>query len=309
MTAPLFQHYLAVDWSAAAVPRAGKDSIWIAGYEGGGNCPHQTLLENPKTRAAATARLIGIARESLQAGKRILIGFDFPFGYPAGTAAGLGLAGGLEWRKIWARIDALLADQDDNANNRFQVGAQLNKALSGEAFPFWGCPAGAQGPYLVSRNRRPQGPDDLAERRLVERRVTTTQPVWKLAYTGAVGSQALTGIPRVWQIRTDPDLAFGAQIWPFETGLTLNPAGDLILAEIYPSLVTPDAHPGLPKDAGQVTATARALANADALGQLGALFAGDPSLTPDQRADVEREEAWVLGVTDRPVLADFAKAA
>lgn len=315
MTKPLFTRYLAVDWSAAAKPARGADSIWIAevarrdgGNEKGGGV-RRVLLENPPTRAAATARLIEIARRRLEAGERVLIGFDFPFGYPRGTAAALGLAGGLEWRKLWARIDALIEDAPDNSNNRFQAAAALNADLTGEAFPFWGCPETQAGAHLKVRDRRPHGPEDLSERRLVEARVGRTQPVWKLAGVGAVGGQALTGIPRVWAIRTDAALAFRSQIWPFETGLTDAPQGDLILAELYPSLVAPDAIPGKPKDAGQVSAVATALARLDADGALGLLFAGDPALSPEERADVEREEAWILGVTDTPELEHGRRAA
>jgi hypothetical protein len=310
MGTSLFQSYIAVDWSAAARPTRGRDSIWIAAVaRDARGRPRRTHLENPSTRQAATERLVELAAARLDRGHRVLIGFDFPFGYPAGTAAALGLAGGLEWRKLWARIDALLQDAPDNANNRFEVGAALNQALTGEAFPFWAHDGARDRPLLARRGRRPHGPDDLAERRLVERRAPRTQPVWKLAGAGAVGSQALTGIPRVWRIRTDPALAFACQVWPFETGLTEAPAGDLILAELYPSLVAPDAIEGLPKDAGQVSAVAKALARLDAAGRLGPLFAGDPTLDAAERATVEREEAWILGVTDRPALAETAEAA
>lgn len=307
MTAPLFDHYIAVDWSAASRPVRGKDSIWIGVVDRGAGERGEarvalSVLENPPTRAAATRRLIALAGERLARGGRTLIGFDFPFGYPAGTAAALGLAGGLEWRKLWARIDALLSDGEDNANNRFDVGSTLNAAMTGEAFPFWGCPAGREGPTLVARGRRAPRPGEPAERRAAERRVPRTQPVWKLAYAGSAGGQALTGIPRVWQIRTDPTLAFATQIWPFETGLTDAPAGAIILAELYPSLVEPEAIPGEPKDAGQVAAIAKALATRDGEGALAPLLLGDPGLDATARADVEREEAWILGVTDRPAL-------
>ncbi|MEQ8602837.1 MAG: hypothetical protein RIB45_05925 [Marivibrio sp.] len=310
MSAPLFTRYLAVDWSAAATPKRGADSIWIAevARDADGRV-RRIVLENPPTRDAATARLIEIARARLAGGQRVLIGFDFPFGYPRGTAAALGLAGGLEWRKLWARIDAALQDGPDNANNRFDVAAGLNADLTGEAFPFWGCPEARASTRLKVRGRRARGPDDLPERRMVEGRVRRTQPVWKLAGVGAVGGQALTGIPRVWAIRTDAALAFRAQIWPFETGLTHRPDGDLILAELYPSLVEPEAIAGKPKDAGQVSAVAKALARLDAAGDLGRLFAGDPTLSPEERADVEREEAWILGVAGAPALSGGRAAA
>lgn len=297
---PAFDAYIMVDWSAAAVPRQGKDSIWIACVRRlASGATRRTILENPATRQAATARLGDLIARLADEGLRVLVGFDFPFGYPRGTGAALG-HDGLVWRRIWSDIDGLLADRQDNANNRFDVGEELNRRLTGEAFPFWAHDGGKQRSHLLRRGRRPHGPGDLSERRLCEARVRRTQPVWKLAYTGSVGSQALTGIPRVWALRTDGRLAFRSQIWPFETGLRDCPAAAVILAEIYPSLVPPERLKDLPKDAGQVSAMAKALARWDAAGRLPRLFEGDPALSEAERHAVETEEAWILGVTDKP---------
>jgi len=73
---------MAVDWSAAATPKLGSDSIWIAATGWGS----AAVLENLPTRAAAMARVEEILQQTTAAGLRILCGFDFPFGYPAGTA-------------------------------------------------------------------------------------------------------------------------------------------------------------------------------------------------------------------------------
>lgn len=298
-----FDAYIMVDWSAAAVPTTGRDSIWIACVRRRGQALRRTVLENVPTRAAATERLCDLIARLVGGGVRVLAGFDFPFGYPRGTAAALGLGtGGLLWRKTWAEIDAMIEDAADNANNRFDAAEDLNRRLSGEAFPFWGH-AGGDRPYLKRRGRRPHGPCDLPERRFCELRVRRTQPVWKLAYTGSVGSQVLMGLPRVWQIRTDPRLAFRTQIWPFETGLEDAPDADCILAEFYPSLVDPLNLAGKPKDAGQVAAMSRRLGELDVAGRLPELFAGDPTMNAREREIVIREEAWILGVTDRPTVA------
>lgn len=297
---PAFDAYIMVDWSAAAVPRQGKDSIWFACVRRLSNGTiRRTVLENPATRAAATARLGDLIARLVDDDLRVLVGFDFPFGYPRGTGAALG-HDGLVWRRIWSDIDDLLDDGDNNANNRFDVGEELNRRLTGEAFPFWAHDGGKQRSHLLRRGRRPHQPVDLSERRLCEARVRRTQPVWKLAYTGSVGSQALTGIPRVWSLRTDARLAFRSQIWPFETGLKDCPKAAVILAEIYPSLVPPEKLKDLPKDAGQVSAMAKALAHWDVIGRLSALFEGDPNLSERERQAVETEEAWILGVTDKP---------
>lgn len=294
---PLFDSYITVDWSAASSPNTGRDSIWFTelAWDRQGRLSRRRL-ENPETRTKATGQLGDLLANRVSQGKRCLVGFDFPFGYPNGTAAALG-HGGLLWRKLWSEWSDLLEDDDQNRNNRFDLAENLNKRLSGDAFPFWGHTDRAERQYLKKRGRRPHGCRDLSERRLVERRIRKTQPVWKLAYTGSVGSQALTGIPRVWALRTDPRLAFATQIWPFETGLADDRKAQVILAEAYPSLVEPDILEGKPKDAGQVTALARHYADLDRRNALEPLFTADPALSDNEKNAVIMEEAWILGVT------------
>ena len=168
-----------VDWSAANAPNRGKDSIWLGLTVRGRHGLRLTHLENPATRANATERIIQLAAINLHRGRRILIGFDFPFGFPAGTARALGKRG-LPWRNLWQELDDRLVDHDDNRNNRFDVAEGLNAALTGEPFPFWGLSREEGRPFLVRRNRRPHGEGDLAERRLCDIRIPSTQPVWKL---------------------------------------------------------------------------------------------------------------------------------
>ena len=293
--APAFRSYLAVDWSGAAVPRRGRDSIWIGGWSRG---PDGRLVEiapvNPPTRAAASGHLAEML-DALLAEGRVLLGFDFPFCYAKGFADRLGLgAQGLLWRRIWTRLADTLEDGPDNANNRFALAAGLNAALSRGPGPFWGCPASKAGSCLTVK--KPAMTTGLAERRLVEQRLPRAQPPWKLYGVGSAGSQALTGIPRVWQLRCDARFAFRSAIWPFETGLADDPRADLVLAEIYPSMVTPFDLAPLPKDAGQVMAIARHFADADADGRLPDWLAGPAELSPEDRAAVVEEEGWVLGV-------------
>jgi len=292
---PLFDTYVMVDWSAAKKPVWNKDSIWIGAFRRAGSELHWLLLENPRTRAAATIRLSDFLAASLDRGERVLVGFDFPFGYSAGTCDGLGLKG-LKWRHLWSLLSELLQDEADNRNNRFDVGATLNKRLSKGPFPFWGHDGRHEGPFLTARKHRQHGPADMPERRQCELRVPTAQSAFKLAYTGSVGSQALTGIPRVWEIRRDPRLAMTTHIWPFETGLAADESVSVVLAEVYPSLVPHEDLPDKPKDAGQVTAIAKHFAALDARDALAPLFAGDPALSEAEREAVVAEEAWILGV-------------
>jgi len=296
---PLFDAYLMVDWSANASPKTGADSIWYAEYRRKGRRLERRALANPPTRAAATAEIAARLAALAQAGRRVLAGFDFPFGFPAGTARALGISG-IPWQGTWRLLADRIQDLESNANNRFEVGAYLNNRISGDRFPFWGHPPRRSMRHLSPRKPRPHRPGEPAERRLCEHRARRAQPVWKLAYAGSVGSQALTGIPRVRQIRDDPRLAGIIRIWPFETGLGVDPGARVVLAEVYPSLFKSDVIDGKPKDAGQVSATARGLGECDRDGVLAGLLAGDPKLSAAERDAVVSEEAWIVGLDREP---------
>jgi precorrin-8X/cobalt-precorrin-8 methylmutase len=279
---PLFDAYLVVDWSAASRPVQGADSIWYALVRGGA----VVAVANPATRREAERRIGDLLAEERAAGRRVLAGFDFPFGYSAGFAKRLG---GQNWLDVWSTIDEGLEDDEQNRNNRFALAAELNRRAGAPIF--WGCPVGWSGNLLGPTNARCYEREKIEERRWCEHRVAGPQPVWKLYGNGSAGGQALTGIPVLKRLRE----RLGATVWPFETGL--RPSSDgVVLAEVYPSLVQPEEG-SLPKDLGQVRALAAHFAALDRDDALAACFAGDPTLTPSQRADVEREEAWILGVT------------
>jgi len=287
----MFDTVAMVDWSAATVPRTGRDSIWVCWH-----APDGERLANPPTRSAAKALLQDWLAAALSGSERVLLGFDFPFGYPAGFAARLGLSGP-PWRAIWDEIARLLRDDENNLNNRFDVAEALNRRVSGTRFPFWGCPPAPARGHLGSRHHRGHEQNGLAERRLVDLHIPSAQPCWKLLGAGSAGGQALTGIPVVRALRDDPRWSGRVRVWPFETGLQIPENRSAVIVEVYPSLwaVTPAA--GEPKDAAQVRSVARFFAKRDRMGELAALFAGDPGLSREQRRRVEAEEAWTLGVT------------
>ena len=230
----------------------------------------------------------------------MLLGFDFPFGYPSGFARRLGLTG-TPWRALWDEIALLLHDNENNENDRFEVGATLNRRVSGERFPFWGCPPGKAGEFLGPRHHRGHtGDEPIKERRLIDEWMVGAQPCWKLAYTGSVGSQTLTGIPVVRELRDDPRWADRARIWPFETGLALPDDARIVFAEVWPSWWEEwkaARRPGEVNDQAQVRTVAEIFAAQDRAGELAAWFTGAPNLTNAERHIIETEEAWTLGVT------------
>lgn len=298
--APLFDTYLMVDWSAASVPTRGKDSIWLCQLRREEDGLHERLIANPATRHEARQALLALLRQERATGRAVLAGFDFAFGYPRGLAARLQLAGP-PWRALWDFIAERLVDGAGNANNRFALAADLNRRISGGPGPFWGCPARQAGPCLGVLHHRRHAEIGLAERRLADAYIRGPQPVWKLAYTGSVGSQALTGIPVLRWLRDHADLAAATRVWPFETGLAPlsrgKTRGGIVLAEVYPSLVPLQRRDGEVKDAAQVRAIAHHFATLDGSGRLGDIFAGDPRLDREERRAIEQEESWILGVT------------
>ncbi len=293
MSVRLFQAYVMVDWSAASKPAAGPDSICIGVLKR--NVRFQMAFEahNPATRVEAEKFLNGVLGDLHRKSERVLVGFDFPLGFPRGTAAALRLTGP-SWRALLDLIAKEVKDKPDNSNNRFQVGAKLNRLMTGEAFPFWGAPARDAQTMLSVKRVRDHSPEDLPEFRRCEEALKGTSSIWKLYYQGSVGGQALLGLPVVKRLRD----AHRARIWPFETGWKpLAPADldgvDAVFAEISPSLTATKARAGGVDDDAQVRAAAERFFALDEKGQLAALFG--PSKEDTRRDIVEREEGWVLG--------------
>ena len=283
----LFDGYLAVDWSANGKPKRGADSIWIAARGWGG----LEEPENPATRAAALALIGALLNEATRARRRLLVGFDFPFGYPAGTARML--TGRDGWEAVWSRIAEVVEDGPDNANNRFDAAAALNAAFAGNG-PFWGNGLKRDISGLPRRKPSGWGENLPRNRRHAESNVRRAQEVWKLVGAGSVGGQALTGIAALHRLRRGT----GAKVWPFET---LGEGRAHVLAEIYPSLIEPAPGPEV-KDARQVRAVAAALGRLDADGAL----VRHLSAPRDLPSVVREEEATMLGLHD---LESFRAAA
>ncbi|MGE0740831.1 MAG: cobalamin biosynthesis protein CbiG [Hyphomonadaceae bacterium] len=294
MSQRLFQAYVMVDWSAAAKPATGADSIWVGVLKR--NVRFQMAFEahNPATRAEAEKLLNGVLDDLKRKSERTLVGFDFPLAFPRGTAAALKLAGE-PWRAMMDFVAKEVKDKPDNSNNRFQVGAKMNRLMTGEAFPFWGAPARDEQTMLSAKRVREHGPDDLPEFRMAEAAVKGPSSIWKLYYQGSVGGQALTGLPVIKRLRDQR----AVKLWPFETGWKPLAAADLgdaeaVFAEIYPSLLGAKPNAGETKDQAQVRAACERFNALDEKGQLGALFG--PAKEDARRDVVEREEGWVLGV-------------
>ena len=296
---PLFHTHIVVDWSARSKPspaKRTKDAIWwaVARVES------EIEVDEPayvRTRHEALDRLAHLVAGELDSGRRVLVGFDFPFGYPAGVAVHLtGEASGLA---LWDWLAARIGDAPDNGNNRYDVAAAVNDAYPGLG-PFWGRPPTWCYPTIpVRASERTERNAHPPERRICDIRATGAKTVWQLAYTGSVGSQMLLGLPALRRLVADQRIAGRAAIWPFETGLR-TPDAQAVIAEVYPSLLRAEVrarrHEDEILDSAQVRVNAEAFVRLDFLGGLAPLFAGAPCLTADERRFIETEEAWILGL-------------
>ncbi len=289
----IFDRYITVDWSASNRPRTGKDSIWVCVMDAAGNA----VTQNPPTRARAAAIVLDVLQRFATNGERVLVGFDFPYAYPAGLAAELG-ASGPQWLAVWRYLVGQVRDDEKNVSNRFQVAAGINARLGHEVF--WGRPSSQPFEALSARRDRVvyrlEGEDGgLPEWREVEAllhmRGRHPHSAWKLFGSGSVGSQALTGIPVVSRLRYDGHVADISAVWPFEVSVPELPEGRgaVIHAEIWPSLVSVPVASGQVKDQAQVLCIARELRDRDRAGGLAGLFAAAP-------ANCRLDEGWILGV-------------
>jgi hypothetical protein len=294
----LFSAFIIVDWSAASKPTTGADSIWIGVLKRDLRFRMAFESYNPPTRAEAEKQLAVILDDLKKRGERALLGFDFSLGFPRGLAEALKLPGDLPWRAVWDQIDKMAKDKADNTNNRFGVGAEINRRLTGGPFPFWGCPPKDALTTLQPKRSRAHGPDDLPEFRHAEVAAKGAASIWKLYYNGSVGGQSILGIPAVRRLKLAR--GEGVRAWPFETGFKALTEADLagveiVVAEVYPALFKVQPAAGEVKDLAQVRAVAEYFARLDEANKLAALFAPPPATAPDVVLDAEREEGWILG--------------
>ncbi|MBN2907521.1 MAG: hypothetical protein JXJ18_12500 [Rhodobacteraceae bacterium] len=286
-----FDTVVMADWSARATPspvRPSADAIWVAVARGG-----EIDVQYHRTRAGAEAVLSALLAAECAAGRRVLLGLDFAFGYPMGFARAL--TGQDRAQAVWAWLAAHLRDGPDNGNNRFALADRINAGFDGVG-PFWGRPAGLALAHLPDRGRLRHG-HGLPERRAVEEAVPRAQPVWKLFTTGAVGSQVLVGVPMLHRLAARFGQALA--VWPFEGW-----QAPIVLAEIYPALLDPAVRrAGGIRDAAQVRLMARAVLAMQGAGRLADLFA-----TPADDPRIN-EEGWILGAQCGPTLCALVSPA
>lgn len=305
----LFDTYLFVDWSASSRPTrvtCCENAIWI------GEASRETVAPSTtycRTRHEAFDYVKSRLKHHVAQGNRLLVGFDFAYGFPAGTAKALRCQNAQRWLNLWKLLSDRVEDSDRNANNRWEVASSLNDQIShGCPGPFWGCPKSRQSSTLTTRrNGKFSFPYSyqgglLCERRRTEHHLPRAQEVWKLLGAGSVGSQALLGIPYVEKLRFDPALATRSLVWPFETGFEVDALVGrqplIVHAEIWPGIVEEKvqaSQTGRIRDQVQVEQLCLWAQASDFTGELAQHFCFGNSLPADDREQCCWEEGWILG--------------
>lgn len=300
---------IAVDWSAADGPgpaRPAKDRCWLA--HGTDSC--RPPAKYFRTRTECIDAVIGLCE--FHHGP-VLLAVDFPLGYPAlkqtdGTPTHA-LPSGRELARLLSIDGGMLIETADARTNRFEVAAELNRRVaevSDGCKPFWGVTSACD-PTLGIPAKKPEQctPTLIDEFRAVEALLRSTragrpQSAWKLAYTGSVGSQLITGMAHLDRVAsTFPDRV---RFWPFETGFEPFWASSphvIVIGEMYPALSMSSAgpeHRASPiRDQSEVICARDTLLETTVNGTLG-------SLPTDRVRTMAMIEGWILGVDLPPSL-------
>jgi hypothetical protein len=316
---PLFDFYIMVDWSGAASRRGGRsDTIWVAH---GPRTADSPLTRSPHSRTEAIDLIHSLLEKETRLKRRVLICFDFAYGYPVDFAAALQAATGksdrdLPWLLVWQYLSEHIKDDEgtvpgakpNNRSNRFEVANRINAFLSADAKaagPFW-C-ASSEAAYRYIPQTRPPEPFQSAQGyvvkglRLTDKRARSGSP-FRLFGTASVGSQSLTGIVRLHQLRNDPKFAATSAVWPFETGWAtkakwLPKHVSVLHAEIYPSVRDP--MPDEIKDRGQVRAMWQWACDLDCADLLWREFCRPIEVETGSKEDlaIQLTEGWILGAS------------
>jgi hypothetical protein len=309
----LFDAYLMVDWSAKnglSPARPSPDAVWIAAGEADDRTPRARYF---RSRMAGIAHVTRLLSRWTSEGRRVLVGFDLPYGYPVGFARWLdGSPEVPAWRKTWDAISSRYEDNERNENNRFAVASELNAMCGADSFgPFWCAPAAqvtktlppkmkgyVEFPYLM-----PDG-STVSDLRICDARFRKAglniHTCWHLLGTGSVGGQGLAGIPHVAALRDHRSFGEYSRVWPFETGFTSEPVGSqapaIVHAEIWPRVAESLMNPRTRiKDRAQVVSVIEWARRLDDAGELGTWFAAPSDLSETDAAIAIEEEGWILG--------------
>jgi len=206
---PTFDAFVAIDWSGAAGSYAG---IAVAMCRAGRAAPR---LVRPRSIRWTRQAIANWVTSQVGAGQRLLIGFDFAFGFPFEPE--VGYLGGQaqeidEINALWSLMETKSCGEPDFGCNR--VVADPDYTLL-----FW--KSGLKPEHWVERKR-------LTERACAEATGTRPDTLYKMLGSKQVGKASITGMRVLRHIRSRS--ADAVAIWPFET------VRASAIVEIYPTM-------------------------------------------------------------------------
>jgi hypothetical protein len=198
-----------MDWSGAA---RDYDGIAVAICRTGRTGPR---LVPPRGAHWTRMEIADWLKGQLNGGQRLLIGFDFAFGFP--FEPNLGYLGGQAQDidnifALWARIEAKSCGEPDFGCIRFINNPDYTSL-------FW--TAGPKPQQWIERKRR-------TEHACAESTKTRPDTLYKLLHSKQVGKASITGIRVLHHIRSCKGDCVA--IWPFET------VRSSVIVEIYPTI-------------------------------------------------------------------------
>ncbi len=277
----MFNGYIMTNWSGASSRVYRTSSIFVVSLIDG-----KEEVKDFSTRARAHDYITCIMDKASKNKKRLLLCFDFAFGYPAKAYDELGCK---NWEKLWELINTEIDDSDSNKNNRFDVANKLNLLFAGEG-PFWGKPANytQYKNILTNRPKRfAKGSNDPLQFRTIETHIPNAKSVWQLAYNGCVGSKTLMGIPALQKLKEHKEI--DCVIWPFEN---IDDTDKHVIAEIYPAIW--DEKKSQMTIEERLCRTLKIISCLDKNGTLKNLLQA-PHRHPCKN-DIIKKEGWILGV-------------
>ena len=203
-----FDAFVAIDWSGAARNYAG---VAVAVCNAGQGSPRLVASRNARWKRQEVAEWI---KSYLKRGRRVLIGFDFAFGFPFEDCGYLGgqAAGVDRIFDLWALIERRCAGEPDFGCNPFV-------AYPDYAELFW--KTGRRPERWIERKR-------YTEKACAETTQTRPDTLYKLLHSKQVGKGSITGMRVLHHIRSS--VGNDVAVWPFEV-----PRRSVIV-EIYPTL-------------------------------------------------------------------------
>ncbi len=276
-----FDTIIMVDWSGgnqgSVTPQA--DAIWAC-------VAQRNEVDAPvylRNRQQAEEWLLKTLAAERAGGRRVMVGFDFPFGYPKGF--GRALTGSDDPFELWNWFAHRIKDAP-TGNNRFDVAGQINLQFGGNG-PFWGNGLKREVPGLPRTKEGYINPFPI--KRAAEEHATRAFTVWQMSGVGSVGGQVMMGLPVLSRLRAH----FGSalSVWPLEAR-----DAPITVVEIWPSLTVSTVPDGWIRDQWQVYEVARVVAamNADLLWHM-----LDVPVTP---------EGWIFGLGFEDTLRAAAPA-